>query len=127
MWRGVFWLVALGRSAGFLHAAIRESALGEYSKLANPCHLWTSDVVTGNFNRAVSIIRMWILFYFIRFDSIRQAMLARIQGIMGPFPMWMLEEGEEAHKYFTPTGCIYLRVEDDSGKTIASYAVTRQR
>lgn len=42
-------------------------------------------------------------------------MLARIQGIMGPFPDWMLREGEEAPKYFTPEGCVYQRMEDDSG------------
>lgn len=41
-------------------------------------------------------------------------MLARIQGIVGPFPRWMLLEGEEASKYFTPEGCVYKRVEDDS-------------
>lgn len=43
-------------------------------------------------------------------------MLARIQGIAGPFPRWMLLEGEEAPKYFTPEGFVYQRMEDDSGK-----------
>lgn len=42
-------------------------------------------------------------------------MLARMQGIVGEFPEWMLAEGDEAHKYFTPEGCIYLRM-DDSGE-----------
>ena len=42
-------------------------------------------------------------------------MLARIQGIVGPVPPWMLE-GEEAPKYFTPEGCVYQRMDDDSCK-----------
>lgn len=42
-------------------------------------------------------------------------MLARIQGIVGPFPPWMLE-GEEAPKYFTPEGCVYQRMDEDSCK-----------
>lgn len=41
-------------------------------------------------------------------------MLARIQGIVGPFPRWMLTEGDEAGKYFTPEGCVYQRMDDDS-------------
>ncbi|CAN0025978.1 unnamed protein product [Scytosiphon promiscuus] len=43
-----------------------------------------------------------------------QTMLARIQGIIGPFPPWMLEDGEEAAKYFTPEGCVYQRMDEDS-------------
>ena len=42
-----------------------------------------------------------------------QTMLARIQGIVGPFPGWMLE-GEEAPKYFTAEGCVYQRMDDGS-------------
>lgn len=43
-----------------------------------------------------------------------QTMLARIQGIVGPFPSWMLLEGEEASKYFTPDGFVYQRMDDGS-------------
>lgn len=43
-------------------------------------------------------------------------MLARIQGVIGPFPRWMLEEGQEAVKYFTPEGCVYKRMGGDSGE-----------
>lgn len=42
-------------------------------------------------------------------------MLARIQGIAGPFPRWMLLEGEESPKYFTPEGFVYQRMDDESG------------
>lgn len=45
-----------------------------------------------------------------------QTMLARIQGIFGPFPRWMLLEGEEASKYFTPEGCVYQRMDDGRGE-----------
>ncbi|CAN0418146.1 unnamed protein product, partial [Hapterophycus canaliculatus] len=38
-------------------------------------------------------------------------MLARIQGIIGPFPRWMLEAGEEAVKYFNAEGCVYKRMD----------------
>ncbi|CAM9462665.1 unnamed protein product [Ectocarpus sp. 12 AP-2014] len=43
-----------------------------------------------------------------------QTMLARIQGIVGPFPRWMLVEGEEATKYFTPEGYVYQRMDEGS-------------
>lgn len=44
-------------------------------------------------------------------------MLARIQGIVGPFPRWMLVEGEEATKYFTPDGYVYQRMDEGSCET----------
>lgn len=55
-----------------------------------------------------------MLFLVFRIFSTAQTMLARIQGIIGPFPAWMVEDGEEAVKYFTPEGCVYKRMDDDS-------------
>lgn len=53
-------------------------------------------------------------------------MLARMQGIVGPFPRWMLREGQDASKYFTPEGCIYQRMDDDdddSGELRLAYCM----
>ena len=41
-------------------------------------------------------------------DSI-QTLLARVHGIMGPFPAHMLEQGRDVPKYFTPLHTIYER------------------
>jgi len=38
-----------------------------------------------------------------------QTMLARIVGVLGPFPPDMLQRGRYAHKYFTATGTVYER------------------
>jgi len=45
-------------------------------------------------------------------DSIA-SMLCRIEGILGPYPEYMVETGPEAPKYFNMSGIIYERDEED--------------
>ncbi len=42
-------------------------------------------------------------------------MLARIQGILGPYPEHMLREGREASKFFNSAGVVYDRIPVDGG------------
>ncbi len=41
-------------------------------------------------------------------------MLARITGILGPFPEQVLAAGKESNKYFTTSGVVYERVDDNT-------------
>lgn len=41
-----------------------------------------------------------------------QAMLVRIQSVIGDFPEWMRHEGKEADKYFTTKGVVYEETDD---------------
>ena len=43
-------------------------------------------------------------------------MLGRIQAVSGNFPRHMLENGAEAHKFFTPSGLLYSAVGDSSSE-----------
>ena len=43
--------------------------------------------------------------------------LARMVGILGDMPKWMLESGCYARRYFTRSGLIFNRQEDDAGGT----------
>jgi len=47
-------------------------------------------------------------------DSI-QTMLARIQGVLEPFPEHMLEHGRDVPKYFTSNNLLYERIDDGEG------------
>lgn len=44
-----------------------------------------------------------------------QGLLARVIGIVGPFPEWMLEEGKLVHKFFTKERLLYQDVYADDG------------
>lgn len=45
-------------------------------------------------------------------------LLARLEGILGPIPDWMLQDGCFTHRYFTNSGVLY----DQSEKTVSLFA-----
>mmetsp|Transcript_15756 Transcript_15756/g.23682 ORF Transcript_15756/g.23682 Transcript_15756/m.23682 type:complete len:717 (-) Transcript_15756:295-2445(-) len=51
-------------------------------------------------------------------DSI-STMLARIDGIVGPYPEYMLEEGREAPRFYSNSGVFYDRIGEE-GETVVS-------
>lgn len=46
------------------------------------------------------------------------SMLARIEAICGAFPRHMIEEGRQSGQFFTPTGLVYEKVENDDDSAI---------
>jgi len=43
-------------------------------------------------------------------------LLARMEGILGPVPIWMLQEGRYAHRYYTHHGALF----EQSSRTVCS-------
>ena len=44
-------------------------------------------------------------------------LLARLEGILGPMPPWMLRKGRYSHRFYTKAGCVYERTSSVSRHT----------